>query len=90
MPQLSQRLPWLILKEITAFFLSFILYLNIFCKKLNHSMLHDLKSIILYIAIISYSPQFHQIAFTIDMYQVNGWEAVSVQLIFVFFANKER
>ena len=39
MPQLSQRLPWLILKEIAAFFLSFILYLNIFCKKLNHSML---------------------------------------------------
>ena len=53
-------------------------------------MLHDLKSIILYIAIISYIPQFHQTAFTIDMYQVNGWEAVSVQLIFVFFANKER
>ena len=90
MPQLSQRLPWLMLKEITAFFLSFMLYLNIFCKKLNHSMLHDLKSIILYIAIISYIPQFHQTAFTIDMYQVNGWEAVSVQLIFVFFANKER
>ena len=54
MPQLSQRLPWLILKEIAAFFLSFILYLNIFCKKLNHSMLHDLKSVILYIAIISH------------------------------------
>ena len=91
MPQLSQRLPWLILKEIAAFFLSFILYLNIFCKKLNHSMLHDLKSVILYIAIISHIPQIHQTAFTTDTYQVNGWEAVSVQLIFrLFLTNKER
>ena len=54
-------------------------------------MLHDLKSVILYIAIISHIPQIHQTAFTIDTYQVNGWEAVSVQLIFrLFLTNNER
>ena len=36
---------------------------------------------ILYNAIISYIPQIHQIALTIDIHQENGWEALLMQLL---------
>ena len=43
----------------------------------------------LYIAIISYTPQIHQIAFTVDMCQVNGWETLSLQLLSRIFDERD-
>ena len=75
MPQLSQRLLWLALKKIT-FFLSFMLYLNIFVsfKSIQYYKIY----IILYTDIINYIPQIHQITLTIHMCQGSGWEVLSL------------
>ena len=62
------------MKKDRNFFLSFILYFNVFCKFENHSVLQYLLSIIVYIAIIACIPQIHQIAFATDMCQISGWE----------------
>ena len=84
MPQLSQCLP--IFKKDCIFFSS-ILYWNIF---VNFKTIQYYKSlfVILYVAIISYILQIHQIALTIDMrkkIQENGWEVLSLQLFFRIF-----
>ena len=84
LPRLSESLLWLFLKEI-AIFSQFYLTFKYFCKFQNHSVLQELEFIILNIAIISYIPQIDQIALTIDMYQENGWEALSLQLLFCIF-----
>ena len=68
-------------------FFSSILYWNIF---VNFKTIQYYKSlfIILYVAIISYILQIHQIALTIDMrkkIQENGWEVLSLQLFFRIF-----
>ena len=67
---------WPLWKRIAIFF-CFILYWNIFCKLF---FIHR--------SIISYTPHIHQIAFTSDMCQVNGWEMLSLQLLFRIFLTK--
>ena len=73
-----------ILKERSQFVLGFILYLNSFVsfKTIRYYKTCNLFS---YIVIISYIPQIHQIALTIDMCQENGWEALLLQLLFRIF-----
>ena len=84
MPQLSQRLHRLFLKNI-FFFLSFILYSNIFVDLKTIQYYKICNLLLFYIAIISYILQIHQIALTIDMCQENGWEALLLQLFFRIF-----
>ena len=61
-----------IFKKDRNFFISFILYLNIFVdfKTIQYYKTYTLYYIILYINITSYIPQILQIALTVDVCQV--------------------
>ena len=61
-------------------FLQLIRYGNLYRKCLNKANVYFLN-----ITIISYIPQIHKIVFTIEMFQVNGWETLSLQLLFPIF-----
>ena len=61
-----------------------IRYGNLYHKCPNKANVYFLN-----ITIISYIPQIHKIVFTIEMYPVNGWETLLLQLLFpIFFLKK--
>ena len=71
-----------IMKKNCNLFLSFVLHLNIFVNfktiQFNNLSFYTLLSSANFL-------QIHQIALTIDMCQGNGWEALSLQLLFCIF-----